>query len=172
MFRFPRLCAMPPQQIRMSGSSRFRLVAVQLGRRLIERRRRPVAAGREGSFGCLRSHGQGCHGLWLPRRLPLRDEVDRAMGAAPRYFTRRPRRGGRAFANTVNWQTRVPGTRFGRGNPAVAGRVIVSSETAPLGRRTLSRCGFFYLLAEAKYGILSLRRAWRHSRGQIRRETL
>ena len=31
----------------MSRSSRFRLVAVQLGRRLIERRRRPVAAGGE-----------------------------------------------------------------------------------------------------------------------------
>ena len=52
---------MPPQQIRMSGGSRFRFVAVQLRRRLIKGRRRPVAAGREGSFGCLRSHRQCCH---------------------------------------------------------------------------------------------------------------
>ena len=35
---------------------------MQLGRRLIERRRRPVAAGGEGCLGCLRSHGQGGHG--------------------------------------------------------------------------------------------------------------
>ena len=35
---------------------------MQLGRRLIERRRRPVAAAREGSFRCCWSHGQGCHG--------------------------------------------------------------------------------------------------------------
>ena len=54
------------------------------GRRL-EGRRRPVTTTCERGFRCCRPHGQGGH-LWLPRRrrLPLRDDVDRATGAAPR----------------------------------------------------------------------------------------
>ena len=47
------------------------------GRRL-EGRRRPVTTTCEWGFRCCRPHGQGGH-LWLPRRLPLRDDVDRAI---------------------------------------------------------------------------------------------
>ena len=45
----------------MGRRPRFGLVAVQLDRRLIEGRRRPVTTTCEWGFRCLRSDGQGCH---------------------------------------------------------------------------------------------------------------
>ena len=68
----------------MSGSSRFRLVAVQLGRRLIEGRRRPVVAGGERSLRCLLVGRPGLPCCCRCRRLPLREDVERAMGGCPR----------------------------------------------------------------------------------------
>ena len=138
MFGLSGFCAMPPQQIRMSGSSRFRLVAMQLGRRLIERRRRPVAAGGEGRLGCCWSHRQCCHcGCAAATAPPAARGRGPCDGGCPSLFhaaasTRRP--GLREYSQLANARA---WTRFGRGNPAVAGRVIVRSETAPLGRSTL-----------------------------------
>ena len=75
-----------------------------------------------------------------------------------------------AFA-TVDCDARA-WTRFVCGNPAAAGRVIVSSGTPLPGERTLLSVRFFLPTSRSNVQILSPSRAWPSSRGPIIGETL